>query len=613
MSRLSKQNSAWLLIGAGFLLYAAAFIIQSSVIVGGERVFTLFDDGMISMRYARNLAHGAGLVWNPGEAPVEGYTNPLWVLYMAAWHLLPIPATLISAIIQASGAVCLLANLVCVRRIAGLLAPGVPAVAVGAVLLTASYYPLINWSLQGMEVGLLTLLIGAAVWLALRGLARQRVEVGVYLLLGLGTLVRPDGVVPLAAVFIFLLIADRANRRAHLLYGLGTAILFVGGQTLFRLAYYGDPLPNTYYLKMTGYPTLLRIGRGAVVFLRFVLDLNFFVLLVALVGLIARRDRGALLLGWVSLAMVSYSVYVGGDAWEWFGGSNRYISPAMPLLILLLSAGLVRTLQQLAADLGQPDPLPQAAARRILNGLLLLILLVGSSLYAFLSIRPVEPTSILGLVAGGVAGGVVALAVARRVRRRPLRPIRWIPVALASLIVVSAIDLNAARPADPADATARWLLLQAPPQGADNGLLVQRAQILSRVTTAQARIAVVTAGTLPYFLDRPAIDLLGKSDRHIAHEPMKPALEAAPVIQFWPGHMKWDYAYSIGQLAPDVVTQFWPSTDTLDRVNLQDVPPDAQPYIAAAYTRAVLDGIPFDLRRGSANIRWDLIAREAGR
>ncbi len=44
----------------------------------------LTDDGFISLRYSRNLARGHGLVFNPGEAPVEGYTNFLWVLALAA-------------------------------------------------------------------------------------------------------------------------------------------------------------------------------------------------------------------------------------------------------------------------------------------------------------------------------------------------------------------------------------------------------------------------------------------------------------------------------------------------------------------------------------------------
>jgi len=43
----------------------------------------LTDDAFISFRYARNLSHGAGLVFNPGEPAVEGYSNFLWVLVLA--------------------------------------------------------------------------------------------------------------------------------------------------------------------------------------------------------------------------------------------------------------------------------------------------------------------------------------------------------------------------------------------------------------------------------------------------------------------------------------------------------------------------------------------------
>src|SRR5580765_6758811 len=42
----------------------------------------LVDDAGISMSYARNLGLGAGLVAQAGDPPVEGYSNPLWVLLL---------------------------------------------------------------------------------------------------------------------------------------------------------------------------------------------------------------------------------------------------------------------------------------------------------------------------------------------------------------------------------------------------------------------------------------------------------------------------------------------------------------------------------------------------
>ncbi len=48
----------------------------------------LTDDAFISFRYVRNLLEGHGLVFNPGER-VEGYSNFLWVLELAAiWRVL---------------------------------------------------------------------------------------------------------------------------------------------------------------------------------------------------------------------------------------------------------------------------------------------------------------------------------------------------------------------------------------------------------------------------------------------------------------------------------------------------------------------------------------------
>ena len=50
---------------------------------GSPVAWFLTDDAFISFRYVRNLLEGHGLVFNPGEY-VEGYTNFLWILELAA-------------------------------------------------------------------------------------------------------------------------------------------------------------------------------------------------------------------------------------------------------------------------------------------------------------------------------------------------------------------------------------------------------------------------------------------------------------------------------------------------------------------------------------------------
>src|SRR5689334_7581054 len=98
-----------ILIVAG--LFYLGFILGTSFVVQSERYFTLVDDAMISMRYARHLAQGYGFVWNIGEMPVEGFTNPGWTLVMALFHLFPFAASKISLAIMLLSLVILLANI----------------------------------------------------------------------------------------------------------------------------------------------------------------------------------------------------------------------------------------------------------------------------------------------------------------------------------------------------------------------------------------------------------------------------------------------------------------------------------------------------------------------
>jgi hypothetical protein len=71
----------------------------------------LADDAFISFRYARHLADGLGLVWNPGER-VEGYTNFLWVALLAGGMLAGASPEVLSVILGIASGVALLGMLV---------------------------------------------------------------------------------------------------------------------------------------------------------------------------------------------------------------------------------------------------------------------------------------------------------------------------------------------------------------------------------------------------------------------------------------------------------------------------------------------------------------------
>ncbi len=526
------------LIVTGFLLYAATFIYRTSFVISGERYFSLFDDAMVSMRYARNLAHGYGLVWNPGGERIEGYTNPLWVLYMSLVHLLPVASSKTSLVVQVTAAVFLALNLYYVRRIALAVSGGSAAIAWGAVALTASYLPINNWSLQGMEVGVLVLLTTLCLWLAIQCMERGTSPLRLYLVLGISTLVRPDMVVPFGSILAFLFVADPVHRRTHLVSGLLVFAAVTALQTTLRLWYYGEVLPNTYYLKMTGVPLMLRISRGAFVLLKFAWKANALLFAIALV-VVARGGRNTWLLATMLLSQIAYSVYVGGDAWEYWGGANRYICLAMPGFFILLSCSL-----------------------------------------------DVLASTLINLTRHESQSTISARATAR-------------PWAFALLVAYAIVSLNSIYGPE---ALAEALLIRPPlhtGNGGKNQQEIEEALLLNRATTADATLAVVRAGTIPYFADRSSVDVLGKNDKHVAREQARMSSGLGRFVEFRPGHMKFDYAYSIGRLQPDVVVQLWQQAD------------EAAPSLREAYVEVPLAGNCVYARRASPNILWDRLTPAA--
>lgn len=57
------------------LAFLTAFVWRAGWISDGRWQFTLFDDAMISMTYARTLAETGDWVWFPGAERVQGITN----------------------------------------------------------------------------------------------------------------------------------------------------------------------------------------------------------------------------------------------------------------------------------------------------------------------------------------------------------------------------------------------------------------------------------------------------------------------------------------------------------------------------------------------------------
>ncbi|MGE5233885.1 MAG: hypothetical protein ACM3OB_07225 [Acidobacteriota bacterium] len=240
---MTRSRLAWLVPLALCLVHATLFGAW------------IVDDAGISFAYARNLAHGYGLVSQPGQPPVEGFSNPLWTFalvpaFWAGWF-----DPVWTPKIVAAGCIGLAFALL--ARLAGR-SPSASPVAIGVGLgVVALATPFVAWSFSGLENALSVLLVAAAAERSERLLAVEPRR-GSGALLGLAlaaaALTRPDAVLFVTALPLLLLIGLVARRSARPLAAalLVAAVVWggvYGGFLLWRRWYFGDWLPNTYYAK----------------------------------------------------------------------------------------------------------------------------------------------------------------------------------------------------------------------------------------------------------------------------------------------------------------------------------------------------------------------------
>jgi arabinofuranosyltransferase len=332
----------WLLPGfAGVIALYADHARKASLSIDGQRWFWLDDDQMISMRYARNLAEGHGLVWNPGEY-VEGYTNFGWTLVMAAVHLLRLPERLTPLAMAAVSCLFCLVLVYLAARLLQRLEPRRLALTLPALLVCMlTCTDVMFWAAAGFETVLVTSLHLWAVLRTLQGSSAQgralSIDAKLLVPLALIPVARSDGMhIWLGdALLVLLLAADR--KRAAL--GLLMSLAPFAAHLSFRLWYYGDLLPNTYYLKVAGLDN--RWGRG-LLYVRSFGQRYWLPLVLALGTMLSlwRRDRRALSLLTTLVPPALYSAQMGGDVFSPF----RFFAHAMPELFLWGALGAARLL-----------------------------------------------------------------------------------------------------------------------------------------------------------------------------------------------------------------------------------------------------------------------------
>jgi hypothetical protein len=323
-----EKIKSFRLIEAGTYLWAAILVI-----VCLQRNYNFFyDDGFITLRYARHLAEGHGPVWNLVGAPVEGFTSPLHVLLVSAllaMHLNWLVALRVSTFFF--HVVLIVFTWRFVRHRSGNLAAAI------ATALIAASWPMLVWDFGGLETVPFTALLAIGTLLTLRyAESRARRDI----LLG-GTMLG------LACFMSLLFSAGPWTRRRviDLAMGIALFVLVVIPWEVFRIAYFHAWLPNTYYAKIYGIPLAWRAHEGWSYCRHFLLQPPYLVplLLVAILTavLLKKWTRFDLVL---LLCIVAHALYIidnGGDHMA----AYRFMVPLIPLMAVSLAV----LLQQVGA------------------------------------------------------------------------------------------------------------------------------------------------------------------------------------------------------------------------------------------------------------------------
>ena len=295
------------------------------------------DDAFISFRYADNLASGHGLVFNPGER-VEGFTNLLFVLLEAGAIRMGMgPETFVKILSIFAGLIIIFLtfhfNSLCRQGsnknvLASLMLAGTGSFALAAV--------------NGLETMVFSLCLVLSLILISRGVRKKgHYPYSAALLLGVTTWLRPEGFLCFF-IFVFYLLIRRDLLRNHLrqhLLWIGLFLLTTLPLLCWRYAYYGFPVPNTFYARMPSgvHPDILLEGiKYSVKFL-----LRSGIVLPLLLLLSLRTLRGSripvsiTLSAWFLICFTVYIIYSGGD-WIPF---DRFFIPLLPPLFILATAG----------------------------------------------------------------------------------------------------------------------------------------------------------------------------------------------------------------------------------------------------------------------------------
>jgi arabinofuranosyltransferase len=225
------------------------WIVGSGWLLGG-----IIDDAFIFSRYADNMLHGRGLVFNEGER-VEGITSLGHTLLVALFLSLGLDGGHAAVASSLLGAIAVIFIFLFYRK-SELKLDMLQAAIVCATL------PFLIWSASGMDECLLVFAVALLCKSAQRSLGQGRPPAARdWLIAGLAFAIRPEGLLLYLSLFVVSL-KDLRRHPGVTIRGMAAGAVPIILLTVFRLLYFASPLPNTFYAK-AGDTSVALLVRGA--------------------------------------------------------------------------------------------------------------------------------------------------------------------------------------------------------------------------------------------------------------------------------------------------------------------------------------------------------------
>jgi arabinofuranosyltransferase len=303
------------------------------------------DDAYISLRYVNQWQAGNGLVYNMGER-VEGYSNFLWIALLGLLGRTGMDLVFAARLwgIGFSIATLVLVYLFVRRLPFPLFSP----------LFLALSAPFAMWAVGGLENPLFMFLAFAGSWLFYREEVRSNGWTS-SIFWGLLALTRPDGMLFSGVAFLYRVARLYRLRQWPQLHDYLRALVLAAivlPHFIWRLIYYGYPLPNTIYAKSMGLNLRTLLEGGYYIYSSFEIIGGFFFVSLLAILVLATRQRYSYA-PYFTLNVATYFLFIFAVGGDWMP-AQRFLASVLPQLVVIVHAGAAELVRLLSPVLPKP-------------------------------------------------------------------------------------------------------------------------------------------------------------------------------------------------------------------------------------------------------------------